>query len=55
MRVSIHLRVSTEVDFWNSAEIWIFSELVYTSVEFRVKKLPYTEFRKKDEYYREIN
>jgi hypothetical protein len=29
--------VSTEVDFWNSAEVGIFSELVLNSAEFRVQ------------------
>jgi hypothetical protein len=40
--------VSTEVYFWNSAEVGIFSELVYTSAEFREKN---TGFRKKYRYY----
>jgi hypothetical protein len=36
--------VSTEVDFWYSAEVGIFSELVHTSAEFQGKK--HMDFRK---------
>jgi hypothetical protein len=41
----------TEVSFCNSAEVGFFSELVFTSAEFRTKY--YTEFRKKcqNQYY----
>ncbi len=32
--VGISLRVSSEVNFWNSAEVGIFSQLMYASGEF---------------------
>jgi hypothetical protein len=35
MKVAVFCWVSTEVDFWNSAEVGILSELVFTSAEFR--------------------
>jgi hypothetical protein len=35
----VETRVSTEVDLLDSAEVGIFSELVYTSAELRGKKL----------------
>ncbi len=37
--------MSPEVDFWNSAEVGIFSELVHTSVEFY--GIPFAQFRGK--------
>jgi hypothetical protein len=33
--INIVTTMSTEVEFWNTAEVGIFSELIYSSTEFR--------------------
>jgi tRNA uridine 5-carbamoylmethylation protein Kti12 len=44
--------VSTEVEFWNTAVVELFLELVYTSAEFSgIPGKDYTEFQKKYQYY----
>jgi hypothetical protein len=55
--------MSTELDFWNSVEVIIFSELIFTSAEFNgilfakfrechgIPGESYTEFRKKYRNY----